>query len=113
MFLALVLQEYRILVYAQLLVMILIAGRISLLGFVFKPVTWLAGDSRLRQTFSLRIHLLVVERQSLSPICPSNYYPSSYRPLEAFLSTSASSSSAGPIVFSLVRNKPVTQSLYC
>ena len=45
------------------------AGRLSLLGFVFKPVSWLVGDSRLRQTFSLRIHL--VERQSLSRICPS------------------------------------------
>ena len=32
-------------------------------------VFWLAGDSRLQQTFSLKIHL--VERQSLSPICPS------------------------------------------
>jgi len=46
--------------------MILIAGRLSLLGFVFKPVSWLAGDSRLRQTFSPRIQL--VERQSLSPL---------------------------------------------
>jgi len=45
--------------------MIVIAGRLSLLGFVFKPFSWLAGDSRLRQTFSLRIHL--VEQQSLSP----------------------------------------------
>jgi len=68
-FVSLVLQDYRIPVFAQLLVMIVIAGRLSLLGFVFKPVSWLAGDSRLRQTFSLRIHLL--ERQSLSPICPS------------------------------------------
>jgi len=62
--LSLVLQDYRIPVCAQLLVMIGIAGRLSLLGFVFKLVSWLAGDSRLRQTFSLRIHL--VERQSLS-----------------------------------------------
>jgi len=46
--------------------MIVIAGRLSLMGFVFKPVSWLAGDSRLRQTLSLRIH--VVERQSLSPL---------------------------------------------
>ena len=69
MFLSLVLQDYRIPVCAQLLVMIVIAGRLSLFGFVFKPVYWLAGDSRLRQTFSLRIHL--VERQSLSSICPS------------------------------------------
>jgi len=45
--------------------MIMIAGRLSLLGFVFKPVSWVAGDSRLRQTLSLRIHL--VERESLSP----------------------------------------------
>ena len=37
-----------------------------------------------------------------------NYYPSSYRSLEASLSTSASRSIAGPIVFSLDRNKPVT-----
>ena len=85
--------------------MIVIAGRLSLLGFVYKPVSWLAGDSRLRQTFSLRIHL--VERQSLSSICPSTIisYP---RSLEASLSTSASRSTAGPIVFSLDRNKPVT-----
>ena len=54
MFLSLVLQDYRIPVCAQLLVMIVIAGRLSLLGFVFKPVSWLAGDSRLRQTFSQR-----------------------------------------------------------
>jgi len=66
LFLSLVLQDYRIPVCAQLLVMIVIAGRLSLLGFVFKPVSWLAGDSRLRQTFSLRTHL--VERQSLSPL---------------------------------------------
>ena len=37
-----------------------------------------------------------------------NYYPSSYRSLEASLSTSASRSTANPIVFSLDRNKPVT-----
>ena len=64
MFLSLVLQDYRIPVSAQLLVMMVIAGRLSLLSFVFNPVSWLAGDCRLRQTFSLRIHL--VERQSLS-----------------------------------------------
>jgi len=69
MFLSLVLQDYRIPVCAQLLVMIVIAGRLSLLGFVFKPVSWLAGDSRLQQTFTLRIPL--VEGQSLSSICPS------------------------------------------
>ena len=66
MFLSFVLQDYRIPVCAQLLVMIVIEGRLLLLGFVFKPVSWLGGDSRLRQTFSLRIHL--VERQSLSPL---------------------------------------------
>ena len=37
-----------------------------------------------------------------------NYYPSSYRSLEASLSTSASRSTAGSIVLSLDRNKPVT-----
>jgi len=47
MFLSLVLQDYWIPVCVQLLVMIVIAGRLSLLGFVFKPVSWLAGDSRL------------------------------------------------------------------
>ena len=62
---SLVLQDYKIRVCAQLLVMIVIAGRLSLLGFLFKPVSWVAGESRLRQTFSLRIHF--VERQSLSP----------------------------------------------
>jgi len=105
LFLSLVLQDYRIPVCAQLLVMIVIAGRLSLLGFVFKPVSWLAGDSRLRQTLSLRIHL--VEQQSLSSICPSTII-SYLRSLEASLTTSASSSIAGPIVFSLDRNKPVT-----
>jgi len=35
MFLSLVLQHYRILVCAQLLVMIVIAGRLSLLGFLY------------------------------------------------------------------------------
>jgi len=53
MFLSLGLQDYRIPVCAQLLVMMVIAGKLSLLGFVFKPVSWLARDSRLRQTFSL------------------------------------------------------------
>ena len=87
--------------------MIVIAGRLSLLGFVFKPVSWLAGDSRLRQTFSLRISL--VERQSLSPICPSTIISYNHS-LEASLSTSASRPIASPIVFSLDRNKPVTES---
>jgi len=49
--------------------MIVIAGRLSLLGFGFKPVSWLAGDSGLRPTISLRLHL--VGWQSQSPICPS------------------------------------------
>ena len=105
MFLSLVLQDYRIAVCAQLLVMIVITGRLSLLGFVFNPVSWLAGDSRLRHTISLRIHL--DERQSLSSICPSTII-SYLRSLEASLSTRASRSIASPIVFSLDRNKPVT-----
>ena len=54
----LVLQNYRIPVGAQLLVMIVIAGRLSLWINVFKPVSWLAGESRLRQTLIHRIHLL-------------------------------------------------------
>jgi len=37
-----------------------------------------------------------------------NYYPSSYRSLKASISTSASRSIAGAIVFSLERNKPGT-----
>jgi len=100
MFHSLFLQDYRIPVCAQLLVMIVIAERLSLLGFIFKPVSWLAGDSRLRQTFSLRIPL--VERQALSSICPSTIisYP---RSLEASLITSASRSIAGPVVFLLDR----------
>jgi len=106
MFLSLVLQDYRIPVCVQLLLMIVIAGRLSFLGFLFKPVSWLAGDSRLRQTISLRIHL--VEQQSLSPLCRSSIILLSYRSLEASLSTSASTSTAGPIVFLLDRNKPVT-----
>ena len=106
MFLSLVLQDYRIPVCAQLLLMIVIAGGLSLFGFVFKPLTWLAGDSRLRQTFCLRIHL--VERQSLSSICPSTII-SYLRSVEASLSTSASRATPAPIVFSLERNKPVTE----
>jgi len=105
LFLSLVLQDYRIPVCVQLLVMMVIAGRLSLLGFVFKPVSWVAGDNRLRQTFSLRIHL--VERQSLSSICPSTI-TSYLRSQGVSLSTSASRSIAGPIVFSLDMNKPVT-----
>jgi len=105
LFLSLVLQDYRTPVCAQLLVMIVSEERLWLLGFVFKPVCWLAGDSRLRQTFSLRIHL--VERQSLSPICPSTIISYFWSP-EASLSTSASRPITGPIVFSLDRNKPVT-----
>ena len=85
--------------------MIVIAGRLSLLGFVFKPVSWLAGDSRLRQTFSLRIHM--VEQQSLSSICPSTIISYLWS-IEASLSTSASRPIAGPIVSSLEWNKPVT-----
>jgi len=81
--------------------------KVIALGFVFKPVSWLAGDSRLRQTFSLRIHL--VERQSLSSIGPSTTI-SYLRSFEASLSTSASRSIAGFIVFSLDRNKPFTPS---
>ena len=108
LFLSLVLQDYRIPVCAQLLVMMVIAGRLSLSGFVFKAVTWLAGDSRLRQTFSLRIDL--VERQSLSSICPSTII-SYLRSLEASLSTSASRSTASPILYSLDRNKPVILAL--
>jgi len=100
----LVLQEYRIPGCAQLLVMIVIAGRLSLLGFVFKPVSGLAGVSGLRQTFSLRIHL--VEWQSQSSICPATTI-SYIRSLEAALGASASRSIAGPIVFSLDGNKPV------
>ena len=105
MILSLVLQDYRIPVCVQLLVMSVIAGRLSLMGLVFKPVFWLAGDTRLPQTFSLRIHL--VEQQSVSSICPSIMI-SYLRFLEASLSTSSSRSIAGPIVFSLDRNKPVT-----
>jgi len=53
------------------------------------------------------VDLYLVERQSLSSICPSTII-SYLRSLEASLSTSASRSIAGPIVFSLDRNKPVT-----
>jgi len=105
LFVCLVLQDNSILVCTQLLVIIMIAGRLSLLGFVLKPVSWLAGDSRLRHTCSLRIHL--VERQSLSSICPSTII-SYLNSLEASSSTSAGRFIAGPTVFSLDRNIPVT-----
>jgi len=45
--------------------------------------------------------------ESLCSICPSTII-SYLRSLEASLGTSASRSTAGPIVFSLDRNKPVT-----
>jgi len=83
MFPSLVLQDYRIPVCVQLLVMIVIAGRFLLLGFVFNPVSWLARDSRLQPTFSLRIHL--VERRSLSPMCPSTIIPLATGPLKPLL----------------------------
>jgi len=83
MFLPLVLQDYRIPVCVQLLVIIVIAGRLSLLGFVFKPVSWVAGNSRLQQTFSLRLHL--VKRRSLSPICPSTIILLAIGPLKPLL----------------------------
>ena len=60
---SLLFQYYRILVNAHLLVIIVIAGRLSLCIHVFQPVSWLAGDSRLRQMLILRIHL--VEWRSL------------------------------------------------
>jgi len=81
MFLSLVLQGYRVTVCAQLVVVVMIAGGLLLLGFVFKPVSWLVGDSRLRQPLSLRIHLL--ERQSLSYICPSTITLLASGPLKA------------------------------
>jgi len=40
MFLSLVLPDYRIPGCAQLLVMIVIAGSLSLLGLAYKPVSW-------------------------------------------------------------------------
>jgi len=69
MFLSLVLQDYRIPVCVGLLVIIVIAGRLSLLGFVFKPraLCWMAGDSRLEQTFSLRIHMVARQSRTWSP----------------------------------------------
>jgi hypothetical protein len=75
-----------------------------------KKKKWLAGDSRLRQTFSLRIYL--VERQSSCPLYQSDLQLLSLLPdrsLEASLSTSASRTTAGPIEYSLDRCKPVTQ----
>ena len=107
MFLSLVLQDYRILVCVQLLVMIVIAGTLSLLGFVFKLVAWLAGDNRHQQTFRLRIHL--VERQSRSPICPStiiSYFQSPESPLALALA------GLSPVLLYLFldRNKAVTGS---
>ena len=104
-----VLQDYRIPVCARLLVTILIAGRLSLLDFLFKPVSWLAGDSRLRQIFSLRINL--VQRQSLRSICPSTII-SYLQSVGPSLGTPASRSIAGPTVFLLDRNKPVTHLIY-
>jgi len=106
---SLFLQDYTIPVCAQLLVMIIvIAGRLSFFSFVFKPVSLLVGHSRLRQTrtFSLRIHL--VEQRSPCPYLFFNYYLFNYWSLEAALGTSASRSITGPTVFSLDRNKPVT-----
>jgi len=107
MFLSLVFQDHRILVCAKLQVMIVIGGSLCLMGFVFELFSWVAGDSRLRQTFSLRKDL--VERQSLSLICPSTSICYLRSP-EASRSTSVTRSPAGPILSSLDRNKPLTPS---
>ena len=48
MILSLFLQDTSILVCVELVVMIVISGRLSLWIYVFKPVSWLAGDRRLR-----------------------------------------------------------------
>jgi len=97
MFLSLVWQYSRIPVCAQLPVMIMIAGRLSLLDFVFKPVSLLAGDSRLRQTFSLRIHL--VERQSLSSFCPSTIILLATGPLKPPLAPALAGLQPVPLYF--------------
>jgi len=83
MFLSLVLQDYRLPVCAPLLVMMVIARRLFLLDFGFKPVSGQAGDSRLRQACSLRIFL--IERRSWSPICPSTMIHLSTGPLKSSL----------------------------
>ena len=60
--------------------MIVIAGYLiaDVLDFVYlKAVSWLAGDSRLRQTLSLRIYL--VEGRSY---CPSSIISILGRPLK-------------------------------
>ena len=82
---------------AQLLVMIVIAGRLSLWIYVFKPVSWLAGDSRLRQTLTLRIHL--VERRSLQLPVPLDLDLFTRAPIEASLRPSDSRPTPGPVVF--------------
>ena len=48
--------------------MIVIAERLLVWLYVFEAVSWLAGDSRLQQSFSLRIFWL--EGRLLSPISP-------------------------------------------
>ena len=73
--------------------MIVIAGYLitDALDFLYlKAVSWLAGDSRLWQTLSLRIYL--VERRSY---CPSSFIAILERSFEASLRTSASRSIAG------------------
>ena len=66
--------------YAVLAIRIsVIARRLSLWIYVFKPVSWLAGDSRLRQTLILRIHL--VELRSFSSNLSFNYYLLTRAPL--------------------------------
>ena len=86
--------------------MIVIVRRQWLRISVFKQVSWLAGDIRLRQTLTLRIHL--VQRQCLWLPVPLDLVLFTRAPTEASLSTSDSRPTAGPIVLSLYRNKPVT-----
>jgi len=62
--------DYRIPVWAQQLVIILLARRPSHWLYLLKPVFRQAGDSRLQQLFRPRTHL--VEQSSLSPISLSN-----------------------------------------
>jgi len=85
--------------------MIVIAGRLSLSGFVFN--TSLLASRRQQTSTDLQSKNTLGWTALPEFYFSFNYYPSSYRSLEASLSTSASGSTTGPIVFSLDRYNSV------
>jgi len=116
MFLSWGLPDYGIPVCQQLLVMIVMAGRLLVLCSELQLVSWRAGDSRLRQTFSLRIDL--VERRLVfvtGPPGPQNWgappqFPAPPRSMAQggafFFSTPAPAPVRAPAPFNALNSPP-------